>query len=151
MLDTNAVDVLSATDGLSEALRPLVEAGELDILWTHITIDELLDITHDAELRNRLVNTGAQLARVVDTVGFVLGVSRLGMATLGPAEPIADYRGDSSSDNNLKDALIVIAAQHGADAVVTNDTRMIPRCRARGMRVIDPADVLGAYRDAAGP
>lgn len=148
MLDTNAVDVINETDGLSEALRPLVEAGKLDILWTHISIDELLAIK-DEERRSRFINCGAQLARVVDTIGFVLGVSRLGMATLGPAEPIQEYRGDSANDNNLKDALIVIAAQHGADGVVTNDTRMIPKCRARGMRVIDPADVLDAYRRAA--
>jgi hypothetical protein len=142
VLDSNAVDPLIDLAGAYRAVRAAVDGGRLDVLYTHVTIDELT-ATRDPDRRSRLLSTVQDLGRLVPTGVFALGVSRLGLARLSDdVEAVEVLR--SGSVAHTRDALIAITAAIEDCALITNnEVRRLPaRARERGIEVMTSADLL---------
>jgi hypothetical protein len=141
VLDSNAVDPLIDLPGAYEAVRAAVDGGRLDMLYTHVTIDELA-ATRDPDRRSRLLSTVRDLGRLVPTGAFALGVSRLDLARLSDdVEAVEVLR--SGNVAHTRDALIAITAAIEDCALVTNEVRRLPaRARERGIEVMTSADLL---------
>jgi hypothetical protein len=80
-MDSNAVDPLADMPGAYEVDREAVEAGHLEILFTHVTIDELAAIG-DLDRRRLLLLLLIDLGRLVPSGAFILGRSRLDFGRL---------------------------------------------------------------------
>src|SRR6266498_76660 len=145
VLDSNAVDSFVNIEGAFEAARAAVDVGELEILWTHFTVDELVRMS-DPERRARLVLVLMGLARLVPTGTFVVDSSRLDPARLAgnddqeavdddqeavddDQEAVDDL--SSRSVRHIEDALIGITAQFEDVALASNDRRLAARARDR--------------------
>src|SRR5258708_6954743 len=61
--------------------RRAIDSGDLEILYTHITLDEA-SATPDPELRETLVHALTTLGRPVPTGGFITDLSKLGQARI---------------------------------------------------------------------
>jgi hypothetical protein len=150
VLDSNAVDPLIDLPGAYEAVRAAIDCGRLDVLYTHVTIDELA-ATRDPDRRSRLLATVRSLGRLVPTGAFILDVSRLGLARLSDdVEAVETLRSNNAAHS--QDALIAITAAYENCALVTNEARRLPaRARERGIEVMTSADLLAwvGFDDAA--
>ena len=114
----------------------------LDLLWTHVTVDELAAIK-DVERRALLLNVAIALCRWVPTGAFVVDVSRLGMARLyDDTEAFAAHR--LGNVKHTADALIAVTAEVEGAAVVTYDGPMRSRAEARGLTVYNWSELLAA-------
>ncbi len=141
VLDSNAVDPLIDIPGAYEAVRAAIDAGRLEVLYTHVTTDELAD-TRDPDRRRRLLLAVQGLGRLVPTGAFIVGISRLSFAH--PSDDVEAV--ETLRSNNVAhspDALIAITAAHEGCALATNETRRLPaRARQRGIEVLTSADLL---------
>jgi predicted nucleic acid-binding protein len=143
VIDCNAVDKLPEH---YEAVRAAVDAGDLDLLWTHVTVDELAAIT-DADRRAWLLAVAASICRFVATGAFVVGFSRLNMARLGDdAKAFDAYR--NGNLRHTRDALVAVTAEFECAAVVTYDNGMKSRAEARGLTVYAWPSLLAAIKVA---
>jgi rRNA-processing protein FCF1 len=134
VLDSNAVDPFISAAGAYEAAEKAINEGQLDLLITHITIDELAEIP-DIARRSHLLVIAMALGRLVPTGAFVLDVSRLNFARLNDdVEAVEALR--SGNVDHSRDALIAATAQFEDCALVTNDKRLAGRARARGVPVL---------------
>ena len=86
----------------------------LKILTTHVQEDEL-SLISDVEKKKKVASIPRE---VIPTRGFVLGVSRLGMARLG-GEGIEEIR--QGNLRHTHDALIAATAEGYADVLVTEE------------------------------
>lgn len=139
VLDTNAVDafVEAGAFGYLVARR---DAGCIDLMFTHIAIEELLAIA-DLGRRTLLTLHLVSYARLVPTGVFVLDYSRLGMARLGFGdEPFEAWRAEGM--NNTRDALVVSAARFERCPVVSNDKRFRGRANRNGVEAITSVEAL---------
>jgi predicted nucleic acid-binding protein len=128
VLDSNAVDPLIDLPGAYEAVQAAVDDGRLDVLYTHVTIDELAS-TRDPDRRSRLLSTVRTFGRLVPTGAFALDVSRLGFARLtDDVEAVEKLR--SHNVAHTRDALIAVTAAYENCALVTNEVRRLPLVRA---------------------
>lgn len=140
VVDANAIDLFIDLQGAEEFVRSSVDHGQLEVLYTHITIDELA-ATPDQERRSRLLLLLVGLGHLVPTGAFVLGFSRLGYGRLtSDGEALEAFR--SGNVVHTRDALIAATAQYEQCALVTNDRRLTNRARERGVEVIMPEDLL---------
>ena len=143
MLDSNAFDALALDDGVRCAIESVVHARTLDLVITHVQMDEL-DATPDprrAALRRLTVSA-------THTSGFVLDVSRLDMAALSTTEEAAIF--DAVTGGNPRhhqDALIVLTARRERIPVVTNDKRLTKQCDAHGVETMTVAGLLVRVAD----
>lgn len=113
MLDTNVVDELIADDELVGMLRHSVDSGSVEVLITHLQIDEVMNTGDNKRAkRGALVQLLAELPAVrVPTYGFVLDLSRVDNAMLASkehAEMFLELTGGNVRHN--EDALIVLTA-----------------------------------------
>ena len=139
VLDSNAVDDLPSSDAY-ETLQAAVASGILDVMWTHITVDELAAIP-DPERRAHLLCLAVGLARMVPTAAFVLDYSRLNFARLGDDEEAFEaFR--KGNLRHTRDALVAATAALESAAVLTNDEQLKKRCRARQVDAITVSDLL---------
>ena len=134
--DSNVVDAIEASPGLLRAIQRAAASGELILLSSHVQGDELA-ATPDQERRAKLLNLYRALpVTTVATHGFVLGVSRLGMARLGDGSwtgvGIDDL--DSKGRKHRRDALIGVTAAGEADVFVTRERRLQRKMKAAGAR-----------------
>jgi len=127
MLDTNQYDKLLKAPVTYVRLLELQRQGEIELLTTHIQRDEILAVD-DPEKRGRLEALLGQ-ARVIGTRGVVVGVSRVGLATLGDDKDHAliEHIRSRAWKRKTKDALIVATATKDADLLVTDDDRLTRR------------------------
>jgi hypothetical protein len=141
VLDSNAVDPLIDLSGAYEAVQAAVDDGRLEVLYTHVTIEELA-ATHDPDRRSRLLLAVIGLGRLVPTGAFVLNVSRLGLARLSDdVEAVEGLR--SNNVAHTRDALIAVTAAYENCVLVTNEVRRLPaRAREQGIEVITSAELL---------
>ncbi|HWS44298.1 MAG TPA: hypothetical protein VN636_00420 [Acidimicrobiia bacterium] len=86
MLDSNLFDVLS--EKRLEAVTEAVELGRLDLVMTHVQLDEIAR-TPDLAKRKRLESVPV---REIPTMGTVFEYSGIERARFGPAEPIEAIR-----------------------------------------------------------
>ncbi len=128
MFDSNIYDKVIANEALFVQLRSLIDSNQLEIVSTHIQLDELGRIENNAKRESAL----AVPSTIVPTMGFVLDVSRLDMACLDGGNPeIIEY--EQIQKGNLKhveDALIALTAHHEADVLVTEDNKLINKIKA---------------------
>jgi hypothetical protein len=127
--DSNVVDAIAASPGLLEAIQRASSRGVLQLISTHVQEDELI-ATPDRRRRSKLLAVYHALpVSTVPTHGFVLDISRLGMARLGDGSStgvsIDDL--DSESGRHRRDALIGVTAAGEADAFVTCERRRLPK------------------------
>jgi predicted nucleic acid-binding protein len=125
MLDTQIYDLIIDTQGMAERLNQLSEENKLTILCTHIQEHELANIPDE----QRKANIAQITRKIVPTSGGVIGVSRIGLATIGDGGiggvRIGDIR--SPSGSHVHDALIATTAARDADVLVTEDKRLANR------------------------
>jgi hypothetical protein len=157
MLDSMIPDVFAKDEELTLGLRRLVQAYRLEVLITHVQVDELIrtpDLRRRGDLLNPLFLIGA---RSVETAATVLGVepdgdrpdhkqafagSRLGYTRLGDDQInaiVERLMHDRFSD--VEDALI-IATAFAEHAILVTDER-----RGRRLPVLVPG--LGVWDSAA--
>lgn len=133
MLDTNVVDELMADPTLVSLLRQAVDAGTVELLITHVQIDEVLNIGPNKRAkREALVQMLAALpANRVPTYGFVLDLSRLDNAMLaseGHEATFLELTGGNTRHN--EDALIVLTAAWFFADVVSENIKDVPKMAA---------------------
>ncbi|MFD7465184.1 hypothetical protein [Streptomyces tendae] len=141
LFDTNAVDPL--TDAHTyDVTRQAVEAGSLEVLYTHVTIDELAEIP-DVDRRQQLLVLLVSIGRIVPTGSTVVDYSRVEFCRVSSDESEAPF--EALRSNNLrhtKDALIADTAVFEGCALVTNERRLTNRARARGIEVLTSAELV---------
>lgn len=146
VFDSNAIDAIVDTPGAYEVLRGAIDRAELEVLYTHITIDELSAIS-DLDRRRLLLTCLTGLGQQVPTGAFVLDYSRLDHARLGDeagAEALENLR--SGSLKHTKDGIIASTARSEECALVTNEKRRFPnRSREEGIEVISTDDLLAEF------
>jgi len=128
MLDTNIFDRIVASGVVVDRLQKVVQEELLKILTTHVQEDEL-SLISDVEKKKKVASIPRE---VIPTRGFVLGVSRLGMARLG-GEGIEEVR--QGNIRHTHDALIAATAEGYADVLVTEDTTLRSRIRDQNLKV----------------
>lgn len=86
MLDSNAFNALALDDDAREIVECAVAAGRLELVVTHVQIDEI-DRTPDEERRRalRTLTVGPQ----TNTAGIVWDVSRFDMANFATDDELA--------------------------------------------------------------
>jgi hypothetical protein len=131
LLDSMIHDKLMDEPGALELATELVSRGSLTLLSTHIQNDEIAR-TPDAERAARLATVPTES---VPTYGFVVGMSRIGMARIGHAEPIDALR--AGNLDHTEDALVGATAQYEDATLVTEDRRLASRARKQGIAVMD--------------
>jgi hypothetical protein len=140
VLDSNAVDPIADLPGAYEAVRRAVDGGQVEILYTHINIDELAMIP-DSERRCRLLLVLIDLGHLIPTGAFVLDFSRLNFARLGnDADGTETLR--SGRIRHSRDALIAVTAEVEKCALVTNEKRLANRARDCGIEVMTTSELL---------
>jgi rRNA-processing protein FCF1 len=140
VLDSNAVDPFIDIPGAYEAAEKAIESGDLELLITHVNIDELAE-TGDLERRCRLLLAAVSLGQLVPTGAFVLDFSRLNFARLNEdREAFEAFR--SGNIDHTRDALLAATAQFEQCTLITNDSRLAGRARDRGVPVLTSAELL---------
>jgi len=121
-------------------VREAVEEGRLELIVTHVQIDEVSATPDDAKRRLLL-----ELAHETnaDTAGFVIGVSKLDMAAIGTDEEnrlIEDVT--AGNTRHAEDALLLSTAKRDGAVLVTNERRLANRCRTEGVPASTPEEFL---------
>jgi hypothetical protein len=132
LIDSNIYDKIADDADALTLAEQLVGDGRLELLSTHVQLDELTKIKDDDRLGQLL----RVPARTVPTFGFVFGVSRLGMARLSGEQPLEDLRGENR-DKYTHDGLIAATAQYEGATLVTEDVTIARRAQAQGIPVCD--------------
>jgi predicted nucleic acid-binding protein len=140
VLDSNAVDGIADPPARYDAIQAAVADGRLELLWTHITVDELSAIEEPAK-RARLLTIAAGVCRLVPTGTAVLDFSRWNFARFGSEDPEAIEAFRQGNLRHTMDALIASTAEYEACPLVTEDVRLTKRAQARGVDVWKPADL----------
>ena len=134
MLDTNVIDALMADLDLVSLLRDAVAEGKVELLITHVQIDEVLNMGPSKRAkREALIQMLAALpAKRVPTYGFVLDLSRWDSAMFASeahAATLLDLTGGNTRHN--EDALIVLTAAWFYADVVSENVKDVPKMAAR--------------------
>ncbi len=82
VVDTNAVDPIIDIPGALAALNQARKSGDLDLLFTHITVDELAVVPAE-DRRVRLLLAVFEVGRLVATGASAADFSRVGFCRLG--------------------------------------------------------------------
>jgi hypothetical protein len=139
-LDSNALDPLMVLFGAFEALRTAVSSGEIEILFTHVTVDEMAAIP-ELERRQRLLIFLIALGRMIDTSSACLDVSRLDFCRLSDDGDVFEAL-RSNKISHSRDALIAHTALAEHCVLVTNEKRLTARSRDQGIEVLTTFDLL---------
>jgi rRNA-processing protein FCF1 len=143
LLDSNALDPLTQF-GAFEALEQAVRSAKLEVLFTHITVDELAAIP-GLEKRQCLLNLLVFLGRPILTSGAVLDFSRLNFCRVMSDD---DNTFESLRSGNIKhsrDGLIAHTALNEGCALITNEKRLAARARDQGVEVLTTAELLAEF------
>ncbi len=141
LLDSNALDPLLTRSGAFETLDQAVSSGSLEVLYTHITVDEIA-ATPDLETRQRLLNLLVFLGRPILTSGAVANFSRANFCRVmsdddGTFEPLR-----SGNIKHSRDALIAHTALNEGCGLITNEKRLAARARDQGVEVLTTTELL---------
>ena len=141
LLDSNVYDQLVASPERQIEVIGSCQSGEIELLMTHVQLDELTAMADDAKRRRTL----AIPFTPVPTYGMVLGTSRVGLARFGESELIDSVR--SEEGNHTNDALLAATAKYEQAILVTNDIRLSRRAIEIEVKVWEPTkflELLGA-------
>lgn len=156
LLDSNALDPVLTAPGAYEALEGAVSSVRLEVLYTHVTVDEIA-ATPDLEKRQWLLNLLVFLGRPIYTSGAVADFSRLNFCRVmadddGTFEPLRS--GSKLQSGNIKhsrDALIAHTALHEGCVLVTNEHRLAGRAKDQGVEVLTTVELLAEFGFALPP
>ncbi len=140
LLDSNALDPLLAVPGSFEALDDAVRSSKLEILFTHITVDEIA-ATPDLGKQKLLLNLLVFLGRAIPTAGAVVGFSRVSFCRVMAGD---DYTFEPLTSGNVKhvrDALIAHTALKEGCTLITNERRLKGRAREQAVEVLTTAEL----------
>jgi rRNA-processing protein FCF1 len=142
VLDTSAINWLVDTAGAVDTVKAAVAAGAVDVMRTHVNIDEV-EATPDAERRGVLRVCVEDVSRPVPTGTAVFDVSRYGEARYGSTLAIAAFEGVKiSNPKHVKDALIAATAFFEDCVLVTRDNDLARRARKQGLTVMTPDELV---------
>jgi predicted nucleic acid-binding protein len=160
MLDTNVVDHLMVHDDLMRVVERLVGLDQIELLLTHIQIDEVLETPESNPKRRTLIDFLGRLpASRVPTAGFIIGRSRIGHARLGDDEGRKQFeelrRGNLT---HTEDAAIAATASVEGAVLVSCEGRKgraVERARSNGIESLHvsewEAELRALYPSAFGP
>ena len=155
MLDTNVVDELMADTALVSLLREATDAGSVELLITHVQIDEVLNRGPNKRARREalLQMLAALPANRVPTYGFVLDLSRLDNAMRSSEAHAATFveltRGNKRHN---EDALIVLTAAWFFADVVSENIKDVPKMAAHvGLTSYRTAELRGILLNSERP
>lgn len=144
-MDANGVDPIADNPRAHEALRAAVDSKQLEILYTHVTIDELCEIP-DLERRSMLILLLADLGTVVATGATAVDFSRINFCRLTSLASDPDFEAWRSGNvRHTRDALIAATAAFENAPIVTYDKRLTNRAKDRGLGVLTTADLLAQF------
>jgi predicted nucleic acid-binding protein len=124
MIDTMIFDHLLANPDDRSVVTAAIADGRLQLKTTHVQEDQLAAIPDEAKR-----SAAAEIPReVVASSVFVVGVSRVGMARVGPGD---DYEAIRRAEKDVEDAIIAASAVSEAHVLVTEDKRLAKRARGR--------------------
>lgn len=115
-----------------EPLRQAVGEGRIELLSTHVVLDELLRYEYGEE-RARQVLVFWELTRPIATGVFVMNESRIGHARVGGEGVYERLKGPSAKRTGIRDAMTATAAHMDGLPFVTEDRRLRERCLIEGM------------------
>lgn len=133
VLDSNATDPLIDLPGALQYLQRAAAAAGIEILYTHVTVDENGD-TPDPVRRARLLAALAGVGRKVPTGGAVFDSSKWDEARWFDGTTVENIHQGSPDDIN--DALIATTAVVEDAVLVTRDVKLTGRAERQGIRVI---------------
>jgi predicted nucleic acid-binding protein len=145
MLDTHLLDELLDDPDLAQLLIRRVGDGAVELLVTHLQLDEVAAIP-DSKSQRRLAldQLLATLpATRIPTYGFVVGRSRLNEARITDdvgAALIERLRVEHAG--NTADAVIAATAWREGATLVTNDRRALRRASREGIDAVTPGQLL---------
>ena len=140
VFDSNAVDPIADLPGAYEVVRAAVDEERIEILFPHITLDELAQ-TPELERRQLLLVALVSLGRLVFSGGFVFNQSRFDQARLSGGTVTFETL-KSGKDKNTRDALIGVTAEFERCTLVTRDDALARNAQERGIDVVAPLDFL---------
>jgi hypothetical protein len=124
LLDSNVSHVLVDDVPFRRALRGAVDAGDIQLLVTHVQVDENLAQSDQEAGRQRVHAMMAAGVRAVETSGFVLDVSRLDHAKLFDEATAAMYEAFVQSNRrHAEDGLLAATALREKAIFVTSEKR----------------------------
>lgn len=129
LLDTNVYDQLVSTPEIQRRAIEAHESGRMELLLTHVQVDELTPMPDEEKRDAALAIPGT----ATDTYGFVLTFSRLDHARLGEPATIEAIR--NGSLKHTHDALLASTAEYEGAVLVTDDDRLQKRARRLGIEV----------------
>jgi hypothetical protein len=138
VIDNCAVDPLIDRPGAYEAVRGAIDAGNLEILYTHVTIEEASRHPDPVRRRQKL-QALTTLGKPVPTGAFVLGISELGQARLtgdAGAASVEVLRSKNAAKHSV-DALVAATAGVEGCALLTEDRRLRNRATDEGIKVLN--------------
>lgn len=140
VLDSNAVDPIADNSGAYEITRAAIDESRIELLITHINIEELAAVP-DLERRSLLLLILCDLGKLIPTGAAVVEYSRLNFCRLNDDEEATEaFR--SGNIDHTRDALIAVTAEVEKCALVTNERRLTNRAKDRGIEVINTYDFL---------
>lgn len=141
LLDGNIIDKFLENPNLLALVHAAQDRGLIELISTHVEFDELEAAkTKKPEKGELLVSTHVELeATSVDTDGFVLGISRLDMATFMSEEGDAIYAQlTANNPNHAEDALLILTAKREGAAFVSEETDRVPSmCRLASVELFN--------------
>ena len=142
MLDSNGFDALALDDDVLSKVEAAVQRDALALVVTHAEYDEVLNAP--AAKRERFLRLAL---RWTTTAGFVIGVSRLGMANFATNEEVTIY--DALAPTiGPRDALVLLTARREGIPVVTGDKGLTKACGRFSVAVLDPEELLRRVSDS---
>lgn len=156
LLDSNALDPILTVPGAYEVLEDAVGSARLEVVFTHVTIDEIV-ATSDLEKRQWLLNLLVFLGRPIYTSGAVVDFSRLNFCrwmadddhTFEPLRSGTMIR--AGNTRHSRDALIAHTALHEECALITNDQRLAARAKDQAVEVLTTAELLAEFGSILSP
>jgi len=141
LLDSNALDPLLTKFGAFEALDQAVSSASLEVLYTHITVDEIA-ATPNLETRQWLLNLLVFLGRPILTSGALADFSRANFCRVMAADDDTFEPLRSGNIKHSRDALIAYTALNEGCALITNEKRLAARAKDQGVEVLTTTELL---------
>jgi hypothetical protein len=149
VIDNCSLHPFVQVPGAYEAARRAIDSGRLEILYTHVTLEEAT-ATPDPELRDSLVHVLTTLGSLVPTGAFIVNLSRVGQARVTDECGTAAVEAlRSNAARHSIDALVAITAQFEGCALLTEEKKRLPRrARDEGIEVLDCQQLFTEIRFA---
>lgn len=143
-MDSNALDPLMTLPRAYEVLRAAVDSGDLEIVFTHVTVDEMAAIP-DLKKRQHLLVLLIDLGRMIPTAGMCAGFSRANFCRAMDDGDLAFEMLRSGSIGHSRDSLIAHTALVEECTLATNEKRLTARARDLGVKVFATLDLLALF------